>query len=401
MYQRVVKASILKKVRIILSTRKIIIVLLVAFVCIEALFVFGVQRKSPSIIESCVGKNINQEQCWQDTVKELLSKKGISKTFDYLEQMSQSDPKFAAACHGLAHEVGREAYQIYKHKKDGVFSAKAFYCGYGFYHGFMETLLIDTKDITKAKEYCMLAQKKLNGYTVDAVGACYHGIGHGLVGDVPSPNAWGKPQAVVQPGLDICSKIFTDKQDLFRCASGAFNALEIHEGSGLYGLKYDVNDVFSICKVQDEKFKKACYAQFVVPLLAIKKNNIKEAVDYIQTLSEKSYIPTTMESAVVEWARLYPQDISGIINLCRTVEPQYHLHCVRYASEGYLKYGIPGQEYLGSMKYCSNSQNTEEEKKACFGYFLSLLRIWYDVDKSAQICKQVPEKYRSRDCIFS
>ena len=396
-----VKVNISKGRKLIQSSKKVIIILLVLFVVVEVVFVVGVQKKPLAIKNLCTGNDINQELCWQETVRELLSKKGISETFNYLETNSKTDGKFAAACHGLAHEIGKEAYQIYKNSHDGAFSAKAFYCGYGFYHGFMEALLIDTKDISMAQEYCKLAQEKLNGYTVDAAGACYHGIGHGLVGDVPSPETWGNPQAVVQPGLDICSQIFKNKQDLFRCASGAFNALEIHEGSKLYGLEYDENDVFSICKQQKEEFKRSCYPQFVVPLLKMKKNHIEKAVFYIQELPEKIYIPETMGAAIVEWARLTPQDISGIMKLCRSVYSQYHLSCVEYAVSGYLKYGVPGQEYLGAMRYCGDNQNTEEEKKVCYGHFLDLLRNLYDVSRSTQICNQVPEKYRARACIFS
>ena len=96
-----------------------------------------------------------------------------------------------------------------------------------------------------ARAFCDYADKKLKFFIADAGGACLHGIGHGSVDDVPDQALWGNPQGIVKPALGLCERVAQNQDELFRCASGAFNALEILSDSGKYGLSADQKDPFS------------------------------------------------------------------------------------------------------------------------------------------------------------
>ncbi len=343
------------------------------------------------------GKNL---QCWQEAIQRQLQNNNLDAAFAGLDAFTQQNPTQLGDCHGLAHEMGERAFQLFNQKKDFALSPKTSYCGYGFYHGFMETLVHTTNDMVQARAFCDYADKKLKTFIADAGGACIHGIGHGSVDDVPEPSAWGNMQKIVEPALNLCERVSQDESQLFRCASGAFNALEILSDSGQYKLSANQDDPFWICRTQPEKYKRACYTQFLVSAMFVANNDFPRTAQFIDTIKEDAYAQETLAGLSVERARLQEIDYAQTIAWCHSLAPRFRISCITGFAEGFLKYGPPESEYVKAIDFCASSLLSEKEKKSCFDRALSILRNFYTVAKSREICLSVEKQYQLHNCEY-
>lgn len=360
-----------------------------------------------AVTNPCKDTNDSKKlQCFENLIDSILKNQGLSQAFEILAELFQSDPLFAAECHSFSHKLGEKTYRLFSEDKDFQLSEKSSYCGYGFYHGFMETLLQKTGDMNEARRFCEYADRQLKKTTSDAGGACYHGIGHGSV-DGSDPETRGNPEAMVEPGLKLCEMVSNDENPpprygkLFRCVSGAFNALEILIDSNKYKLSPNTEDPFWICRLQPDRYKEACYTQFVVAVIHVTGGDFEKSASIISPIPEDDFAIPTLQALVVERARKETTDYSQTINFCRKLSNRFQIPCISAYGEGFLKYGPPQQEYVEAVKFCGSNQLKEEEKKACFARVLSLLRIWYTAEKSKDICQGVDQKYRWQDCQYN
>lgn len=359
-------------------------------------------QASHSIPQVCAdqddaGKNA---QCWQKTIQEKLRNSDLDAAFAALDGFTKQNPSRLGDCHGLSHEIGEEAYRLFNRNKDFALSPKTSYCGYGFYHGFMEMLVHTTGDMAQARAFCNYTDEKLKYFVADAGGACIHGIGHGSVDDVPEPRAWGNMQAIVEPSLALCERISTDTSQLFRCASGAFNALEILSDSGQYKLSANQDDPFWICREQPEKYKRACYTQFLVSAMFVSHNDFPRTAQFIDTIKEDAYAKETLAGLAVERARLQEIDYDKTIAWCRSLAARFRISCITGFAEGFLKYGPPESEYVKALDFCASPLLSEKEKKPCFDRVLSILRNFYTAAKSREICLLVEKQYQLNNCEY-
>ena len=340
-------------------------------------------------------------QCWQKTIQNQLQGNNVDNAFAALDAFTKQNPAQLGDCHGLAHEIGEQAFRLFNQRKDFALSPKTSYCGYGFYHGFMETLVHTTNDMTQARAFCDYADKKLKYFIADAGGACIHGIGHGSVDDVPEPRAWGNMQAIVEPALALCERVAVDKNDLFRCTSGAFNALEILVDSGKYNLTTNQNDPFLICRSQPEKYKRACYTQFLISAMFISPNDFSRTAQFIDTIKEDAYAQETLAGLAVERARSSDADYAATIMWCRSLAARFHISCITGFAEGFLKYGPPESEYVKAVDFCASPLLLDKEQKPCFDRVLSILRNFYTVVRSREICLSVEKRYQYNSCEYN
>lgn len=331
---------------------------------------------------------------------QTLEEDGLDKAFVLMDHLFQTEPEFVAGCHGFAHLLGEATYDRFSTRQEFTPSPKTSYCGYGFYHGFMEKLLHETGDLTLARNFCKLAGEKLKEQTQDAQGACYHGIGHGAVEDVTDPKLFGNPQTIIEPSLDLCEKVSDNQDKLFRCTTGVFNALEIVTSQGKYNLSLNKDDPLEICRTQPDKYKRACYTQMVIAVMNVAGNDFEESAKVLDTIPEDNWALESLSGLVVERVRLEKTNYQETINFCRRLGDRFHLACIRGFGEGFLKYGPPQTEYLKAVDFCASSLLTDEESGVCFGRILPILRIWYTVEKAQQICKLVNPKYQWHNCQY-
>jgi len=345
-----------------------------------------------------VGKNL---QCWQEIISQQLQANNLDNAFTALHAFTKQNPTQLGNCHGLVHEIGEQAFKLFNERKDFALSPKTSYCGYGFYHGFMEALVHTTNDMTQARAFCDYADEKLKTFIADAGGACIHGIGHGSVDDTPDPSRWGSMQKILEPALGLCERISADESQLFRCTSGAFNALEILSDSGKYKLSPNQKDPFLICRNQPEKYKRACYTQFLVSAMQVANNDFLRTAQFIDTIKEDAYAKETLAGLSVERARLQETDYTATVSWCRTLANRFRISCITGFAEGFLKYGPPESEYIKAIDFCASMLLSEKEQKLCFDRVLAILRNFYTIAKSREICLSVKKQYQLHNCEYN
>lgn len=343
--------------------------------------------------------------CWQELLDETLERRGLPETFDLLADLYAKEPLFATECHSFVHRIGESAYKKFQKGENFELSSKTSYCGYGFYHGFMEGLLLVTGDIKQAQEFCKYVGIKIAGETTDGEGACYHGIGHGAV-DGGLPNLWGNPQKMITEALDMCEKVGgSDRSQygkLYRCTSGAYNSIEVLASDPKYKLEMIVRDPFYLCPSQKEEYKEGCYTNMIPALLRLTNEDVVKSQKYIEKIPSDPdfFIRKQVTSSLFhEFIRLNLSKenynkIEGV-NICHSLGDAYRIACINGLSGGHMKYGDPNKAHIKGLAFCVSQELRQDETSVCYNHILSRLRVWYSVLKSKEICEGVPEKFRN------
>jgi hypothetical protein len=337
----------------------------------------------------------NKKLCFERLVDKELEESGIDKAFDVVAQLFATTPEFASICHDVVHKLGESAYQKYKDTQEASISSKSSYCGYGFYHGFMETLLTTGGNINEARDYCEQVEQNLSSVSMDAGGACYHGIGHGVSDqhDAKSAKSW---QEFISPALQICEKLSSDSQKIWRCATGVYNAAEIAASSEDFAFVIDKNNPFSVCNTQPEIYQSACFPNLVPQVINLAKGNFSSALQYLSHIQKEDLYKEALTSIAVEEAKLrgpYASVLGDSIEICRNQPSQFINTCISSLAEGLLKHGSPGNEYIETFKFCSLDNLSKVERKLCFERVISILPIWYSRDTRQEICKAIDSQY--------
>jgi len=184
-------------------------------------------------------------QCQERVVNEILTSEGTSAAFRATAVLFEEDPGFEPVCHDFAHSIGEFAYGLYANGKDFDVSPEITLCNYGFYHGFMDTMIQQTGDYNEAREFCDFINVQMEQYGLSLIGECYHGIGHGNV-DQHDSAEWSDPAAAVSKSIKLCRKVANNERQLMDCGSGVFNGVANFYSAGQYGLVIRRNDPFLV-----------------------------------------------------------------------------------------------------------------------------------------------------------
>ena len=345
----------------------------------------------------CEKAGQGQAQCWQDAVQEALQKKGVADAFDVIAAMYETQPN----CHDYVHLIGQEAYRLFAAGKDMELSPKTSYCGYGFYHGFMEALLGESGNIEKARQFCAYAQKQTSRQIRGAEDACFHGIGHGAV-DGGDPRAWGDAEALIKPAMDMCELLGDVESHRYLCATGVFNSIEVLARDPQYKLDIIRENPFWLCDRQPERYREACYTNMIPALLPIYGYDLPKIARYIEENIAENDDSYDIRSIVIMGLFHEHMNINALsadkgptgVAACRALKERSHLPCIEGLAGGLMKYGKPGEEYREGLNFCTLELLTGEEQEACFKHILLRLTFWNSPEKSRQLCASVEEKFR-------
>jgi len=350
-------------------------------------------------------------QCWEKFMLETLEKEGVESALNSIVYLSETEPLFLNDCHAFSHLIGEKAYKLYVEHDNFELTPATALCGYGFYHGFMETLLLSTGNIEEAREFCRVVDQKLRGKATAASTACYHGTGHGAI-DGSDPTAWGDIDAMMEPGFKVCSLLATNQMEQYLCDTGVFNAIEILSRDPKYGITDLIDDPYAMCNRQTLARREGCYSNMLPLILYKYQNDIEASAAYINEHmidhTEKAIDGHTINELVTiglvfEFIRLHGEDPDYAekgIALCRAMPEDDKRACFEGLGGGHLKYGTPGVEYKAALEFCENSALTENERDACYSYTLRHLYNRYDEKTSRMICNGVAQEYREKYCTY-
>ncbi len=221
------------------------------------IFVEGEKGESTEACLKAYGDG-TRPQCWEAELVSILNTEGLNGAFDTVYTWYGQDPEFRKNCHDVMHILGTRAYAEFLENKTAVDRPEVSYCGYGFYHGFMETMLIERGPggYDEAREYC----EAMTGEKVRGRGPCYHGIGHALLDSLPS-KYWGSGERMASTSIAMCESFLVNEFERARCASGVYNALSNAYGGNDYNISFDLNGPIPVCATQKEAYQRFCYME--------------------------------------------------------------------------------------------------------------------------------------------
>ena len=347
----------------------------------------------------CSNKNKNTTECFEADVNAALNQKGLDSALDRMADLYDSEPSFSGSCHSVAHELGKSAYHLFANGEKIKLSGKTSYCSFGFYHGFMEELLQRSGDFDEARSFCAEAGKTLASESSNAEGACYHGIGHGVV-DGSDPGNFGDAKGIVDPGLKLCEKVDPTEPHFYRCASGAFNSLAIMLARGEQGLEVKDGNPFAVCDAWTEyNIKNPCYQEMNTLAMKVADRNFSKGIALVEKIPEARYAVLAMRS----FSGVVPASFSGsstqnfqkVIAACHATRADLVIPCIQGIPSGIMEFGTPGKEYEPALKFCATDSLSEEEKVECRDVVFGGIRAYYSKEKQHTICSSVGDVYKS------
>jgi len=335
--------------------------------------------------------------CWDELMREVVGSKGVAHAMNLMPELV-ANPTFAAKCHSFTHTIGNLAFVEFQTNKELDISPNMNYCGFGFYHGFMEGLFERGGTIMEARELCEYVENKANNGLGATIGACFHGIGHGVV-DGSSKRDWGDPQALVDPGLELCDRVGVTKEELNRCYSGAFNSISIAYRSSLWGLETNPDDPYKFCRDQKEQYKFACYQDMAVAVMGVVEDDFIQSIPFAEDIMEDEYAKENIRNlaglriSVTFADEAY--DYNKYIAICKSIQSRLVLSCIRGFGSGLIEFNKPESGYDRAVNFCSNESLTKEEKTYCFLDVLFLIKASETPDGFKAVCQGLDEKYRN------
>lgn len=322
-------------------------------------------RQISAHIEECEKEGPRKQQCFEEIIVTTAHTEGIAPAFDVVAKLYDRDRRFADSCHGNTHELGAIAYEAYKQSKDFTVSPKMSYCGFGFYHGFLEAMFFDNGTIKGAERFCDWLDAKFGEEIQGVSYACYHGIGHGVT-DGSDPTHWGSVSKFVEPGLTLCRALTDTGEHRERCASGVFNALALAYMDPKYGLSNDARDPYAFCRTQKEDYiKRECYDQMNTYIMWTHPE-FADALSVAMTRSEPGFRTVAVTSVVgpqAQRALIEHKDLVALITTCSTLPSRLADLCAHGFATALIEFGKPGEEYKIADAVCARAG---DRAPACF-----------------------------------
>ena len=224
-------------------------------------------------------------ECWAAEIAGLLAIKSLTAAFDTIRGWYEKDPEFRKNCHDVMHIVGSQAYKEFSNSQTTIDRPETSYCGYGFYHGFMEEMLFEKGlgEYGDARTYC----EKVSATTLAASGPCYHGIGHAVFDSLDS-SLWGNDAAMVGSAVKTCEAVLPSEYARARCLSGVFNALANAYSARTYRLTFRDSEPIPICRTMKALYQPFCYMELGNGYIRDKNWDTQQSFRFIKSLPNPS-----------------------------------------------------------------------------------------------------------------
>lgn len=347
----------------------------------------------------------NKPLCYSDVIQGVLRVDGIPAAFDALALSYDTDSDFAGTCHAVTHELGKAAYDEFEKNGKTELSDKSSYCGYGFYHGFMDALYLETNDMEKARDFCSYVGAAMPHSSIArlAEGSCYHGIGHGVT-DGTDPRVWGDVVAIVKPGLALCVKVAAGNTEWQkRCASGVFNALGNMYPDSKYKLDPGTNP-YELCRSGpfSEVERESCYDQMNTQAAVLAHDDLRAIVGFTNTITVSDYRASALRSALSYYIQTLKFKQKSLLpaeaQVCDLPSEELKESCVSGFVDGIMEFGLPGQQYKEILQLCASEAFPRDFRHFCFLSLQANAEQYYTEDVIQRICADVPPKYRNAQC---
>ncbi len=349
-----------------------------------------------------------KQLCWYNQIKSSVKSGGVSKALSLFKDLYNKESSFSQGCHDAMHLIGDEAYREHLKGNKFDFTVETTYCGYGFYHGFIEAMLYTKGDYEEVTKFCEDTKTNLKTdiESPNAIYSCYHGIGHSTF-DAHDPSSWGSEEKMVTPAIKTCERITSgfSEEKTKQCITGVFNALGIAYSSGLYKFKLNMKDPVWYCRPLKENYKKACFIEvsmaYVNSQLGGYDFKFSEGANFIAGLKDPVGEEAAMFALSSEFSRLHLSDFtnSRLLGNCETVKSGLFDSCLQGVELALLNWGKPGEEYKRALLLCSDQKLNSKNKEKCLTYIFNNLPSLYSKNKRTEICQNEVEENFRESCI--
>lgn len=231
-----------------------------------------------SPIEDCSGFRANDFPCYQEHYKELVYDSGVEAAFADLKEQFTKTQFVKDHCHQMAHVIGRAAANLYGDDVSSTYSQGDNFCGSGYYHGAMETVVANIGEqniLDEADKICAdLRNEERRSFDYRN---CTHGLGHGFM---------GLYQNEVFESLDACDAL-SDEFGRGWCAGGVLMENILDENDPSNPSKYlKADEPFYPCPEVKTEYKEQCYARHAGYALEKQNGDFAKVFDLCGTVEE-------------------------------------------------------------------------------------------------------------------
>ena len=330
-------------------------------------------------------------------IKKTINEEGIERAFEVFAQLYATEPDFVSlGCHWTAHSIGEEAYPLFLEGKDFKLTPATAYCGYGFYHGFMQLLLRDNPDMDNARAFCSYVDEQMGKQAPLSRLNCYHGIGHGFIQDPPNPELWGDPDAILEEALEICGSVSDRPNEVEECYEGAYNGVVLFMEANQYDLSLDREDLLGFCFTQPEHVFRFCIYEFAQKLDSVSDWDMLKVLGFMKDIDEEPIrqMVIGVAAAAMMQKDIIRDDNTDYVFQCRRLPDNLRPSCISGVVGGFIAHGEPEKEYIKAMDFCASSQLLKGEQDKCYNTLLNRLEYIYPQEKVEKICQSVEAAFQ-------
>ncbi len=215
-----------------------------------SIMVFGPSFIGPRVAD-CSGDRANDYSCYQKRYQDLVDNSGVETAFTDLKDEFTKEQFVKVACHQLTHVIGRAAADLYGDDVASTYSRGDDFCGSGYYHGAMETIVANIgadNILDEADDICADLREHQNQSLNHR--NCTHGLGHGFMGMLDNE---------LFESLEACDAL-TDGWEREQCYNGVFMENIPNGDDWSHPSKYLKEDQpLYPCTVVDARYKNQCY----------------------------------------------------------------------------------------------------------------------------------------------
>lgn len=325
------------------------------------IFVLGDEGES---IASCLETNTDtlREVCWEGELKVAIERGGLAEGFRKFSAWYANDPQFQRNCHDIGHVLGKVAYAQFKETGISVVEPETTYCGYGFYHGFIEAATQSTGafDLKEAVDYCyaLAENPKITNKIVahNISGACFHGLGHAVFDSVNS-SLWGDDRAMVHSSLQACENAIGKEWERGRCASGVFNSLAGAYSDRAYKLDFNDSEPLRACTAGSLDYHSECSQEIGIGYVRDRNKTIEESLDFFARIGIASSTLDTINAYMGDEIRRNRSrtdfSIQAYVAVCEHIRDYEQARsCVQGLVEGFSLSSPAGEETTHTLDSC-------------------------------------------------
>ena len=170
----------------------------------------------------------NDFSCYQKHYQNVVNNSGVEAAFTDLKEEFTNEQFVRTTCHELTHGIGRAAADLYGGDVASTFSRGDDFCGSGYYHGAMETIVanIGADNILDEADGICADPRERQSQSLNHRN-CAHGMGHGFMGIY---------QNEVFESLEGCGAL-SDEWERDQCSGGGVHGEHNRRGQPEQSLK--------------------------------------------------------------------------------------------------------------------------------------------------------------------